>query len=152
MDWKELLSKERLGRAGPTSSDARSHYQRDYDRIIFSSAFRRLQDKTQVFPLAESDYVRTRLTHSLEASCVGRSLGTLVGDFVLKHAHIEGLTPQDFGNIVAAACVAHDIGNPPFGHSGEDAIRNWFKTTGMQFLDGLGSRQRSATQGGQVRS
>src|SRR5262245_1339829 len=128
MEWKKLLSKERLGRVGQVESDARSPFQRDYDRIVFSSAFRRLQDKTQVFPLAESDYVRTRLTHSLEASCVGRSLGTLVGDFVLKQSNIEGLTPQDFGNIVAAACVAHDIGNPPFGHSGEDAVRDWFKT------------------------
>ena len=133
MDWKQLLSKERLGRFGQVGNDARSPFQRDYDRIVFSSAFRRLQDKTQVFPLAESDYVRTRLTHSLEASCVGRSLGTLIGDFVLKQADIEGLTPQDFGNIVAAACVAHDIGNPPFGHSGEDAIRDWFKPNETDF-------------------
>ena len=143
MEWKQLLSKERLGRFGQVGSDARSPFQRDYDRIVFSSAFRRLQDKTQVFPLAESDYVRTRLTHSLEASCVGRSLGTLVGDFVLKQSDIEGLTPQDFGNIVAAACVAHDIGNPPFGHSGEDAIRDWFKTNETNFLESLQPSERA---------
>ncbi len=143
MEWKQLLSKERLGRFGQLGSDARSPFQRDYDRIVFSSAFRRLQDKTQVFPLAESDYVRTRLTHSLEASCVGRSLGTLVGDFVLKQSDMEGLTPQDFGNIVAAACVAHDIGNPPFGHSGEDVIRDWFRTAPTFLSRALGkARER----------
>ena len=143
MDWKDLLSKERLGRTRPTNSDARSPYQRDYDRIVFSSAFRRLQDKTQVFPLAESDYVRTRLTHSLEASCVGRSLGTLVGDFAIKEGKLDGFTPQDFGNIVAAACIAHDIGNPPFGHSGEDAIRLWFKTAEKDLLAGLTPSERA---------
>jgi dGTPase len=137
MDWKSLLSKQRLGRKDSAGIDARSPFQRDYDRIVFSSAFRRLQDKTQVFPLAESDYVRTRLTHSIEVSCVGRSLGTLVGDMVLKNSDANGATPQDFGSIVAAACLAHDIGNPPFGHSGEDAIQLWFKTRGEKHLKKL---------------
>jgi dGTPase len=107
----------------------RSEYQKDFDRIIFSSAFRRLQDKTQDFPLAESDYVRTRLTHSLESSSVGRSLGTLVGAALMnRYPDLTqiSVSPSDFGAIVAAACVAHDIGNPPFGHSGEDAIRHVF--------------------------
>lgn len=142
MDWKFLLSKRRLGRTDSGDIDARSPFQRDYDRIVFCSAFRRLQDKTQVFPLAESDYVRTRLTHSIEVSCVGRSLGTLVGAEVLKKVPIDGLTPHDFGSVVAAACLAHDIGNPPFGHSGEDAIQNWFQTRGKSFLKNLKSDEQ----------
>ncbi len=109
----------------------RNPFQHDFDKIVFSSAFRRLQDKTQVFPLSESDYVRTRLTHSLEVSCVGRSLGTLVGERVIKKYGIEKFYPADFGTIVAAACLAHDIGNPPFGHSGEDAIKHWFQTSSL---------------------
>lgn len=137
MDWEQLLSTERLGRGREQKTDARSEYQRDYDRIVFSSAFRRLQDKTQVFPLAESDYVRTRLTHSVEVSCVGRSLGTLAGSLVIGSSGLKDFQAQEFGNIVAAACLAHDIGNPPFGHSGEDAIRTWFKGSGKPYLDGL---------------
>jgi dGTPase len=137
MDWKTLLSQQRLGRKDSSDVDARSPFQRDYDRIVFSSAFRRLQDKTQVFPLAESDYVRTRLTHSIEVSCVGRSLGTLVGDKILQNTNLDGTTSHDFGSIVAAACLAHDIGNPPFGHSGEDAIQVWFKTRGEKYLKKL---------------
>ncbi|HKJ89237.1 MAG TPA: dNTP triphosphohydrolase, partial [Gammaproteobacteria bacterium] len=111
--------------------------------IVFSSAFRRLQDKTQVFPLAESDYVRTRLTHSLEVSCVGRSLGTRVGEEIAAREGFELVDPGDFGSIVAAACLAHDIGNPPFGHSGEDAIQHWFQTSGVgcQALQGLSEQQ-----------
>jgi dGTPase len=140
MHWQQLLSAERLGR-GKEASDARSHFQRDYDRIVFSSAFRRLQDKTQVFPLAESDYVRTRLTHSMEVSCVGRSLGTLVGSEVLKREKVDDVYPQEFGNIVAAACLAHDIGNPPLGHSGEEAIRAWFRGPGSGVLDGLSEQE-----------
>lgn len=142
MDWKLLLNKTRLGREKDTvSEDIRSEYMRDWDRIVYSSAFRRLQDKTQVFPLAESDYVRTRLTHSIEVSSVGRSLGTLVGGFV---AGKEGLdeSPQDFGNIVSTACLAHDIGNPPFGHSGEEAIRTWFRGSGEKYLDALSAHER----------
>lgn len=145
MNWEQLLSPHRLGVDRLDHWQVqRSPFQRDYDRLVFSAAFRRLQDKTQVFPLAESDYVRTRLTHSLEAACVGRSIGTRVG------AELPNLPDQmhasDVGAIVAAACLAHDIGNPPFGHSGEDAIQYWFASsakarvyhellTPRQFLD-----------------
>jgi dGTPase len=142
VDWSRLLSRQRLGRRDSREVDARSPFQRDYDRIVFSSAFRRLQDKTQVFPLAESDYVRTRLTHSIEVSCVGRSLGTLVGAEVLKKKRVDGVTSQDFGTVVAAACLAHDIGNPPFGHSGEDAIQNWFQARGEDYLKDLKPAER----------
>ncbi|MCW5602386.1 deoxyguanosinetriphosphate triphosphohydrolase [Nitrosomonas sp.] len=141
MEWEQLLSTERLGRGQEQKTDARSEYQRDYDRIVFSSAFRRLQDKTQVFPLAESDYVRTRLTHSVEVSCVGRSLGTLAGSLIIERSGLKGFQAQEFGNIVAAACLAHDIGNPPFGHSGEDAIRTWFEGPGKSYLKDLDPEQ-----------
>jgi len=130
MNWNLLLSRARLGMAGRrAASEARTDFQRDFDRIVFSAAFRRLQDKTQVFPLSRSDYVRTRLTHSLEVSSVGRTLGTKVGDSVIQRHGLQHVYPQDFGAIVAAASLAHDIGNPPFGHSGEDAIRLWFETS-----------------------
>lgn len=146
MDWKRLVSSKRLGRETPPSAaDARSEYLKDWDRIVYSSAFRRLQDKAQVFPLAESDYVRTRLTHSIEVSSVGRSLGTLCGEFIL--AGTPGLADvigaADFGSIVAAACLAHDIGNPPFGHSGEDAIQAWFADQGKGYLAGLTESQQA---------
>ncbi|MFH1276969.1 MAG: deoxyguanosinetriphosphate triphosphohydrolase [Candidatus Eisenbacteria bacterium] len=129
MSWEKLLTAERLGGGGGSApSPARNEFQRDYDRIVFSSAFRRLHDKTQVFPMPENDHVHSRLTHSLEVSCVGRSLGVLVGaEIVNRHGLGESYSARDFGDIVAAACLAHDIGNPPFGHSGEDAIRNWFR-------------------------
>ena len=104
----------------------------DYDRVVFSSYFRSLQDKTQVIPFSKTDFVHTRLTHSLEVSVVARSLGRLVGKEVLKrHPHmgqVHGYHPNDFGAIVAAAALAHDIGNPPFGHSGEKAIGHYFRT------------------------
>ena len=129
MQWQQLLSRARLGsREPPRASSARTDFQRDFDRVVFSSAFRRMQDKTQVFPLSKVDYVRTRLTHSLEASSIGRSLGTLVGEQVIARHQLLGFESADFGSIVAAACLAHDIGNPPFGHSGEDAIRHWAHT------------------------
>lgn len=135
MDWNQLLSEKRLSHNGdvPTDQDGssqenpRSEFERDHDRIIFSSAFRRMQDKTQVFPLASMDYVRTRLTHSLEVSCVGRSLGNMVAKFLKDEANVQAENVSQIGSIVAAACLAHDIGNPPFGHAGEDAIRSWFK-------------------------
>lgn len=128
--WKRLLSARRLGTTvGTNARGPRSEFQRDFDRIVFSSAFRRMQDKTQVFPLAKSDYVRTRLTHSLEVATVGRSLGVLAGDHILRKYPSIGVeyTPADIGAIVAAACLAHDIGNPPFGHAGEAAIQEWFR-------------------------
>ncbi|WP_052419697.1 dGTP triphosphohydrolase [Hyalangium minutum] len=122
--WKQLLSGQRLGsRYPPRVNEERTEYDIDYDRIVFSSAFRRLHDKTQVFPLSTSDYTRTRLTHSIEASCVGRTLGQLAGK-ALNRQGVE-VEPAHLGTIVAAACLAHDIGNPPFGHSGEAAIQHW---------------------------
>lgn len=131
MEWKKLLSSKRLGKEAKPSEDEagpRSEFTRDYDRIIFSAPFRRLQDKTQVFPLAKSDYVRTRLTHSLEVASVGRSLGVLAAAEILKQdSSLEGIVvPHEVGTIVATACLAHDIGNPPFGHAGESAIQEWF--------------------------
>ncbi|MDR3055091.1 MAG: deoxyguanosinetriphosphate triphosphohydrolase [Zoogloeaceae bacterium] len=129
--WQKLLSAERLGAGSIPSAPERTAFQQDYDRIVFTSAFRRLKDKTQVFPLSRSDYVRTRLTHSLEASCVGRSLGAVVGREIIDRHKLANVDAADFGAIVAAACLAHDIGNPPFGHAGEDAIREWFKASGL---------------------
>ncbi|MDR3323478.1 MAG: deoxyguanosinetriphosphate triphosphohydrolase [Zoogloeaceae bacterium] len=129
--WEQLLSAERLGAGSAPNAPERTAFQQDYDRIVFTSAFRRLKDKTQVFPLSRSDYVRTRLTHSLEASCVGRSLGAVVGREIIDRHRLAGVETADFGAIVAAACLAHDIGNPPFGHAGEDAIREWFKASGL---------------------
>jgi dGTPase len=129
--WDKLLSAERPGAGKTPGSPERTAFQQDYDRIVFTSAFRRLKDKTQVFPLSKSDYVRTRLTHSLETSCVGRSLGAVVGREIIARHGLEHVESGDFGAIVAAACLAHDIGNPPFGHAGEDAIREWFRTSGL---------------------
>jgi len=127
MDWKKLLSAQRLGKTEATNIvRGRSPFQQDFDRISFSSAFRRLQDKAQVFPLAESSYVRTRLTHSMEVACVGRSLGTGAGVYICDNYDIGEIQPSDIGAIVAAASLAHDIGNPPMGHSGEETIRDWF--------------------------
>ncbi|PLY14852.1 MAG: deoxyguanosinetriphosphate triphosphohydrolase [Sedimenticola sp.] len=129
MQWPKLLSRKRLGsNEDPSGSTVRTDFQRDFDRIVFCSAFRRMQDKTQVFPLSGIDYIRTRLTHSLEASSIGRSLGTLVGEQIISRHRLEDFEASDFGDICAAACLAHDIGNPPFGHSGEDAFRHWAMT------------------------
>ena len=132
MTWKQLLTPKRLGAKEPAKfSQIRNPFQQDFDRIVFSASFRRLQDKTQVFPLAATDYVRTRLTHSLESSSVGRSLGTMVGEKVLvRDPELQKqFLAADFGDIVAAACLSHDIGNPPFGHTGEAAIAHWFRTS-----------------------
>ncbi|MCF8302370.1 MAG: dNTP triphosphohydrolase [Bacteroidales bacterium] len=133
--WIKTLtnSKLRLGNSSKsTDDDIRSEFQKDFDRIVFSSPFRRLQNKTQVLPLPKSDYVRNRLTHSLETSSVGRSLGNIVGKTLLtKYPAIKEklkLSSFDFGYMVSAACLAHDIGNPPFGHAGEDAINHFFKS------------------------
>lgn len=129
--WEKLLSSERLGAGKAPGTAERTAFQQDYDRIVFTSAFRRMKDKTQVFPLSKSDYVRTRLTHSLEVSCVGRSLGAVVGREIIARHGLQHVESGDFGAIVAAACLAHDIGNPPFGHAGEDAIREWFRHSGL---------------------
>ncbi|PKO37244.1 MAG: deoxyguanosinetriphosphate triphosphohydrolase [Betaproteobacteria bacterium HGW-Betaproteobacteria-6] len=129
--WEKLLSSERLGAGKAPGTAERTAFQQDYDRIVFTSAFRRMKDKTQVFPLSKSDYVRTRLTHSLEVSCVGRSLGAVVGREIIARHGLQHVESGDFGAIVAAACLAHDIGNPPFGHAGEDAIREWFRHSNL---------------------
>lgn len=129
LDWNLLLSPKRLGMESEThSQDVRSQFQRDYDRIIFSSPFRRLQNKTQVFPLPGSIFVHNRLTHSLEVASVGRSLGNMVANG-LAERNID-VPPQQLdsiGTIVSSACLAHDLGNPPFGHSGEKAISRYFE-------------------------
>ena len=128
MNWVQLLSSQRIGHKATTGEQSRSAFEQDYDRIIFSHPFRRLQDKTQVHPLPEHDFVHTRLTHSLEVSAVGRSLGKKAGEVVLqRHPELAGKsTLFDFGAIVAAASLTHDLGNPPFGHAGEDAISDFF--------------------------
>lgn len=136
MDWKLLLCDKRLGKAQSNlPTKGRSPFHQDYDRVVFCSAFRRLQDKTQVFPLAKSDYVRTRLTHSLEVSCVGRSLGMEVGIRLKQSGRLpDSIEASDIGMIVSTACLAHDIGNPPFGHAGEQAIQEWFNGKGSTFI------------------
>ncbi len=124
--WAMLLSSTRLhGQSFPLDENSRSEYQRDYDRVTFSSAFRRLQDKTQVFPLSQTDYTRTRLTHTLETSSVARTLGIFAGRHLVKLG--VSCDPHDIGTIAATAALAHDIGNPPFGHSGEASIQLWAK-------------------------
>ena len=136
MTWEQLMSLKRQGdqhkRLRSEQDETRLGFEVDYDRIIFSSHFRSLQDKTQVIPLSKNSFVHTRLTHSLEVSVVGRSLGRTVGRAILnKHPHlssIHGFQANDFGAVVAAAALAHDIGNPPFGHSGEKAIGDFFKS------------------------
>lgn len=128
LDWRHCMSAARFGAPAEDPTVARTPFQRDHDRVLFSGAFRRLADKTQVFPLPYDDHVHSRLTHSLEVASIGRSLGTLVGARVLERERgLDGvLDARDFGDCVAAACLAHDLGNPPFGHVGEDAIREFF--------------------------
>ncbi|MBU3010462.1 deoxyguanosinetriphosphate triphosphohydrolase [Polaribacter vadi] len=149
MNWEQLLSLKRFGdtqkRPRIAQDETRLGFDVDFDRIIFSSAFRSLQDKTQVIPLSETDFVHTRLTHSLEVSVVGRTLGRRVGKVLLeRHPNLVnlGYTFNDFGAIVAAASVTHDIGNPPFGHSGEKAIGEYFKTgNGAKYKDQLSAKE-----------
>ena len=128
MNWIQLLSTQRFGLEEYTADKVpdRTEYQRDYDRFIFSSPFRRLQNKTQVFPLPGSIFVHNRLTHSLEVASVGRSIGHLVGKKLREKYPDSEAHFEDIGSIVSAACLAHDLGNPPFGHSGEKAISTFF--------------------------
>lgn len=150
MNWGQLYSPLRTGSTRPranaqSGADRRTSFLRDYDRIIFSSAFRRLQNKTQVFPLPGPVFVHNRLTHSLEVASVGRSLGKAVGDAIADRYTASGDEFREFykyelPSVIAAGCLAHDIGNPPFGHSGEDAIRNFFR--GVQQDATLGQRFR----------
>ena len=125
MRWLELLSTIRIGSKKHNTEQARSPFHKDYDRIIFSQSFRQLNRKTQVHPLTQHDGIHTRLTHSLEVSCIGRSLGMLAAEKI-KDQLPMWISPADVGAIIQAACLAHDIGNPPFGHAGEYAIREWF--------------------------
>ena len=129
MNWQQLISNKRLGQEQrhPERHDDRTEFKRDYDRLIFSAPFRRLQNKTQVFPLPGSVFVHNRLTHSLEVSSVGISLGNDVAHQLLRlHPELSGSLLGEIGQIVATACLAHDMGNPPFGHSGEKAIQSFF--------------------------
>ena len=150
MNWEKLLSLKRQGdtlkRLRVEQDETRIGFEVDYDRIIFSSSFRSLQDKTQVIPFSKTSFVHTRLTHSLEVSVVGRSLGRVVGKKLIeKYPYLQqtyGFQSNDFGAIVAAASFAHDIGNPPFGHSGEMAIGDFFKNgKGVGFKESLSEQQ-----------
>ena len=137
MDWQRLISNKRFGQEErhELRTDDRSEFKRDYDRLIFSAPFRRMQNKTQVFPLPGSIFVHNRLTHSLEVASVGRSLGDDVAR-QLKRTHPEliGTPFEEIGTIVSTACLAHDMGNPPFGHSGEKAIQAYFSESSGEFL------------------
>ena len=146
--WSQLISPVRLGfefRKYDEPEEIRTAFQRDYDRIIFSSPFRRLQNKTQVFPLPGSIFVHNRLTHSLEVASVGRSLGNLVALGLAKSGEgTDAAILSEIGTIVSTACLAHDMGNPPFGHSGENAISNFFrKGQGKILLDRLPEGQQT---------
>jgi len=146
--WSQLISPLRLGFENKTydePEEIRTAFQRDYDRIIFSSPFRRLQNKTQVFPLPGSIFVHNRLTHSLEVASVGRSLGNLVAQGLAKREDLpDQITLAEIGTIVSTACLAHDMGNPPFGHSGEDAISNFFrKGQGKSLIEKLPLEQQT---------
>ena len=141
MNWQRLISNMRLGQEGkhPERHDDRSEFKRDYDRLIFSAPFRRLQNKTQVFPLPGSVFVHNRLTHSLEVASVGMSLGNDVARALVKrHPELANTLFEEIGTIVSAVCLAHDMGNPPFGHSGEKAIQTFFSEgAGLTLKDKL---------------
>lgn len=144
MNWENLLSTTRFGLESfeRKNKENRSEFQRDYDRLIFSAPFRRLQNKTQVFPLPGSVFVHNRLTHSLEVSCVGRSLGNDVAkQLIEKSPSLEQTLLPEIGSIVSAACLAHDLGNPPFGHSGEKAIATYFSEGEGQKIQNLVSKE-----------
>ena len=144
MNWKQLISNKRLGQENRHSErhDDRTEFKRDYDRLIFSAPFRRMQNKTQVFPLPGSIFVHNRLTHSLEVASVGMSLGNDVAHRVLQNSPelIDTLFPQ-IGTIVSTACLAHDMGNPPFGHSGEKAIQTYFTEGKGAYLKEMVSKE-----------
>lgn len=133
MDWKNLLTEQRFGtegvvRSAKEGSSSRTIFHKDHDRLVFSHAFRRLGKKTQVHPMARNDHVHNRLTHTMEVGSVGRSLGMEIGGWLERKNHLpKSVTASDIGVIIQSACLAHDIGNPPFGHAGEEAIKGWFK-------------------------
>ena len=144
MNWTQLLSTQRFT-SSSDQKDIRSAFQRDYDRIIFSSPFRRLQNKTQVFPLPGSVFVHNRLTHSLEVASVGRSIARIVSqELIKKSPEMANSALSEIDTIVAAACLAHDLGNPPFGHSGEKAISTYFENgSGKKLIDQIPANQWS---------
>lgn len=121
---------------------ARTPFQKDYDRVIFSNSFRRLSKKTQVHPLSKNDHVHNRMTHSIETASVGRSLGMKAGEFLLRICPEMPYTPYDVASIIQTACLAHDIGNPPFGHAGEEVIKEWFKNCDTKYLELLSEDQK----------
>ena len=140
MNWQTLISNKRLGQElrHTERHDDRSEFKRDYDRLIFSAPFRRLQNKTQVFPLPGSIFVHNRLTHSLEVASVGMSLGNDVArDVIRRNPELAGTLVEELGTIVSSACLAHDLGNPPFGHSGEKAIQTFFSEGAGTDLRGM---------------
>src|SRR5215211_987114 len=140
MQFENIYTEKRVG-SDKIPAGARSGFQRDFDRLIFSSAFRRLQNKTQVFPLPGTAFVHNRLTHSLEVASVGRSLGKMIGErissaYKSKNEEAYEFYRYELANVIAAACLAHDIGNPAFGHSGEKAISAYFIENGAYKIDG----------------
>lgn len=140
MNWETIFTTQRIGQQ-KESEGPRSGFQRDFDRLIFSSAFRRLQNKTQVFPLPGSTFVHNRLTHSLEVASVGRSLGSIVGKKISDEIGVKSGDSYEFyryelANVIAAGCLAHDIGNPAFGHSGEKAISAYFIDNADTLIEG----------------
>lgn len=144
MEWKQLISNKRFGQEHKHAErhDDRSEFKRDYDRLIFSSAFRRLQNKTQVFPLPGSIFVHNRLTHSLEVASVGMSIGNDISRRVIqKRPELKDTLVEEIGTIVSAACLAHDLGNPPFGHSGEKAIQTFFSEGPGQKINSMVSSE-----------
>jgi dGTPase len=143
----KLLSKKRYKNkemiADSSEEFYRSSFHKDYDRLIFSNSFRRLSKKTQVHPLSKNDHVHNRLTHSLEVASVGRSLGLKAGEFLKNKYPNENINPYDIAYIIQTACLAHDIGNPPFGHAGEEVIKEWFKKNEKEvFLKQLTKSQK----------
>lgn len=148
MEWQALLDTRRLGGRKPKTEAGRSPFNSDHDKVIFSGAFRRLARKTQVHPLATNDHVHNRLTHSLEVASVGRSLGIRIGQELKSRGDLPGnMEASDIADIVQTACLAHDIGNPPFGHTGEDAIRQWFNQESSQiFLNQLDENEKTDLQ------
>jgi dGTPase len=143
MEWKKLLCTKRLGTSARTSLlPSRTDFDADVDRVVFSGAFRRLSRKTQVHPLAANDHVHTRLTHSLEVGQVGRALGKALGQAL--HSELpKGASPSDLASIMQAASLAHDIGNPPFGHAGEEAMAHWFQVNGHRYFGSLSKEHRN---------
>lgn len=127
LNWENLLSEERQRKSQSKSLPHRNEFDKDYERIIYSSSLRRLQDKAQVFPLQNNDFTRTRLTHSLEVASLGRSLAWNIGDWLIKKEVFKDFSEaKELASLVEVSCLVHDLGNPPFGHYGEDIIRKWF--------------------------